>query len=448
MTHIKNNPNRFLSILLTLCIMLTLLLVFTAPAYAATATEVEVGGEILNTGNPSHTSGTATFNAATGVLSLNVYNGGAIIVKDATSVDLTIDLTGINKVSKTDTGADIIGINNPTGGNIIITSLTGGSLEIDVKMPTGPNHAYGIYSANSAWTSGGVTIEENAEVTITPLMNGNINYAASGICTLNINILDDASLDVTVDSSGYGYGLQAFGGDIVIDTNGDVTLDASNSNSARPGRALDTDNDFYLYKAGVVTLINPVGRTSTTPSNTYTYIFVYDYDSTTDTEKYTYIVTPISSGGGGGSGTGSAKIIQSTSTPPVNDTPPITPTPVTISVSNVTLDKTNATLKAGEILQLIAAITPNDATNKGLNWSSSNPSVATVDSNGRVTGLKDGTVTITVTTSDGSFVASCEVTISGSVADTKTSIPGFAILTAMMGLLCAAVLFKWQMKKK
>ena len=151
---------------------------------------------------------------------------------------------------------------------------------------------------------------------------------------------------------------------------------------------------------------------------------------------------------GGGSSTGTAKIISgSTPTPPLSqeDTLPVN---TIVSVSNVTLDKTNETLKAGEILQLIAAITPNNATNKGLNWSSSDPSVATVDANGRVTGLKDGTATITVTTSDGSFVASCVVTISGSVADTKTSIPGFAILTAMMGLLCAAVLFKWQQNQK
>ena len=146
---------------------------------------------------------------------------------------------------------------------------------------------------------------------------------------------------------------------------------------------------------------------------------------------------PTTTSGGGSRSSGTALI---TSTTQANDTP----TNATISVSGVQLDKTSATINVDEILQLIASITPDNATNKGLAWTSSDPVVASVDANGRVTAHKDGTVTITVTTDDGNFIASCVVTVTGTVDGGTRSIPGFEILTAAMGLLCAAVLFKWQ----
>lgn len=66
----------------------------------------------------------------------------------------------------------------------------------------------------------------------------------------------------------------------------------------------------------------------------------------------------------------------------------------------------------GDAKKLTATITPANATNKGLTWKSSNPSVATVDSNGNVTAVSAGTATITVTTTDGKFTATCVVTVS------------------------------------
>lgn len=66
----------------------------------------------------------------------------------------------------------------------------------------------------------------------------------------------------------------------------------------------------------------------------------------------------------------------------------------------------------GETEQLIATITPEDATNKAVVWSSSNTSVAVVDQTGKVTAkLRKGTAVITVTTVDGNFKATCDVTV-------------------------------------
>lgn len=82
-----------------------------------------------------------------------------------------------------------------------------------------------------------------------------------------------------------------------------------------------------------------------------------------------------------------------------------------IAVTGVSLDKTSLTLTEGGNSKLTATVNPSNATNKNVAWSSSNSSVATVDSNGNVTAIKPGTATITVTTSDGGYKATCTVTV-------------------------------------
>ncbi len=81
-----------------------------------------------------------------------------------------------------------------------------------------------------------------------------------------------------------------------------------------------------------------------------------------------------------------------------------------IQPTGVTLNKTSATLTVGDTLTLNATVTPSNATNKNLTWSSSNTSVASV-SNGVVTAKSAGNATITVTTADGGKTASCNVTV-------------------------------------
>jgi hypothetical protein len=83
-----------------------------------------------------------------------------------------------------------------------------------------------------------------------------------------------------------------------------------------------------------------------------------------------------------------------------------------ILVNQITLSQTTATLTEGETLTLIAKVTPDDATDKSITWSSSNTNVASVDADGKVTAKAEGTATITATANDGSGVkASCELTV-------------------------------------
>ena len=80
-------------------------------------------------------------------------------------------------------------------------------------------------------------------------------------------------------------------------------------------------------------------------------------------------------------------------------------------VSGITLDKTELALTVGDTQTLTATIIPDDANNKNVSWSSDNPSVATVDENGKVTAVAEGTAKITVTTVDGKKTADCAVTV-------------------------------------
>lgn len=81
-----------------------------------------------------------------------------------------------------------------------------------------------------------------------------------------------------------------------------------------------------------------------------------------------------------------------------------------IAVNGVTLAST-LSISKGSTAQLIPTISPSDATNKAVTYSSSNPSVATVNANGLVSAVNNGSTTITVTTTDGSFKVTSNVTV-------------------------------------
>ena len=81
------------------------------------------------------------------------------------------------------------------------------------------------------------------------------------------------------------------------------------------------------------------------------------------------------------------------------------------TVTGVTLNKSSLNLKVGRTSTLVATVTPENAPDKSVVWKSSNTSVATVSSSGKITAKKVGTATISVTTEVGGFVAKCVVKV-------------------------------------
>src|SRR5690554_249918 len=82
-----------------------------------------------------------------------------------------------------------------------------------------------------------------------------------------------------------------------------------------------------------------------------------------------------------------------------------------IEVTGVSLSNESITLEMTDKTQLTATIMPTNATNQNVHWSSDNPNIAEVDKSGQVTGISEGNTTIHVTTEDGNFNASCDVTV-------------------------------------
>ncbi|ATA74141.1 Ig-like domain-containing protein [Capnocytophaga sp. H2931] len=93
-----------------------------------------------------------------------------------------------------------------------------------------------------------------------------------------------------------------------------------------------------------------------------------------------------------------------------------------VAVTNVSIQPESIVLAIGNQRQLSATVSPTNATNKKVTWTSADPSIATVTANGKVTGLASGTVYITATTEDGGKKASCKVTVESVIAVTNVSI--------------------------
>ena len=82
---------------------------------------------------------------------------------------------------------------------------------------------------------------------------------------------------------------------------------------------------------------------------------------------------------------------------------------ITVPPTGVSLDRESLTLEKGATEKLVATVSPSDATNKNVTWSSENSNIASVDSNGNVTAKAKGITKITATIGD--YSANCNVTV-------------------------------------
>ena len=122
---------------------------------------------------------------------------------------------------------------------------------------------------------------------------------------------------------------------------------------------------------------------------------------------------------------GTANITATSEDSGVNAKCEITVKEKAISVTGIALNRTSLSLSEGEEFTLEATVTPDNATNKEVTWTSDNEAVATVSAEGVVRAIKAGSANITVTTVDQGKTASCAVTVAekmGAVTGEATNI--------------------------
>ena len=230
-------------------------------AFAAAYNSVGVNNVVLKDGYYLETNGAteakkgantapATYVAwyKNGVLTLKGYNGKDIVTQGVAAGELTVKLIGTNSINN---GSLV----NDNGGNIIVTSDSGGTLSITKTISDSNNAAIGIETGLSgSYTTGSVTIKGDAEVTIDMTHTGTSTYEkAYGIYAKeNITISENASVDITCatpnnTTGGSNCNGMFANGNVSIDTTGKIKIDVTKAGK-------DDAYSFGIYPMGTPTL--------------------------------------------------------------------------------------------------------------------------------------------------------------------------------------------------
>ena len=337
---------------------------------------------------------------------------------------------GYNPGDKNAEGNYIVTIPNAAIGpggliNLYLATNTGdkGWVAFNINTSTPTNVAVTAVSLNKTVTSLEVGESETLTATVAPdnATNKNITWASSDITV------------ATVDSTGKVTGVKAGTATITVTTEDGSKIAACGVTvtSAEPVNIIgDFSARFNLNGTTLTVTLIPNVSSATVANLWYTDIenpttlsqARGGYNPGDKNAEGNYIVTIPNAAIGPG---GLINLYLATNTGDkgwvafnIN-----TSTPTNVAVTAVSLNKTVTSLEVGESETLTATVAPDNATNKNITWASSDITVATVDSTGRVTGAKAGTATITVTTEDGSKKASCLVTVAAStVAVTAVSL--------------------------
>lgn len=225
-----------------------------------------------------------------------------------------------------------------------------------------------------------VSVDENGRIT------------ANGVGTTSVYVYDEVS---------------GLGGEISInvtsdekeDDKEDDKNDNENPNESIPVTKIALNKSDTIMEVGEYIIVSAVVRPSNATNKKVTW-----------TSSNTRVATVSSSGKITAKNVGTATITAKTSNGKTAKIK-ITVTEKFINVTSIALNKTSASLNVGSSITLTATVSPKNATNKGIIWSSSDSSVATVTTSGKVIAKGAGTATITATTKDGGKKATCTITV-------------------------------------
>ena len=381
-------------------------------------------------------------NKVTGVYGINVSSEGAASLSITDSGSLTVSATAANGIgifvqAQSDANLTIDGANV----NAVVTETNGRGVELRTGQDGNPNLTIEVKggSLQASGQPNGIiffTNKNNTQAKANLKVSGNAMVKTSGITT----DADGSGVqppDLTTEA-----GTGETGG-IVFDGNkgtvyGSVTLQENLTIGEGESLTIPGGSSLTVPEDKTIT-VESGGNLEGTPTGTVVYAPTITTESLLDGEVGTaYSQTLVATGdptitwnvSNGSlpevlSLDASTGVISGTPTTAGKSTFTVTATnaygsdskklsitinePATISVTGVSLDQSALTITEGDTVQLTATVEPSNATNKGVTWKSSNDTIATVDNNGKVTAVKEGTATITATV-DGKS-ATCTVTV-------------------------------------
>ena len=215
-----------------------------------------VNGAASASGTLNGTTCRAWFNAATGTLTLQNYDGGMIEQSSLGGgpFDITIKLVGNNTVTVQDNANTAYGIYNKSGGDTTITSDATATLTINVTITT-QGSAIGISTNNEANgpRTGDITMSGKADIKVIANSTG---FRAIGLYAYgDVNILNDASFSAVYSSTTTNELVTGILSAklLTINTTGDILLDGSNSINKSPSTITANGATPILTKAGTLT---------------------------------------------------------------------------------------------------------------------------------------------------------------------------------------------------
>lgn len=334
---------------------------------------------VVQVGAGSDGNGGIVFNGKSGTVygkvelqdDLTINEGETLTVgKDASlTVPENVELTNKGKINNSGKLTGIIEGNQPP--KITTTSLSEGTVNTAYNQPLAADNNPTSWSVTNGTLPDGLTLNSDGTITGTP--------TAAGASTFTVTATNDSGSDSKV------YTLTINPAPILVTG---VTLKPTS---------------LSLFTGDTATLTATVEPSNATNKN----VTWESSNKSVATVDANGLVTAVSAG--------TATITVTTEDGTKTATCAVTVKAATVSVTGVTLSQTQASLYSNHTpstLTLTATVAPDDATNKAVTWTSSNNAVATVDANGLITAVAPGTATITVTTVDGSFTATCTVTVS------------------------------------
>jgi uncharacterized protein YjdB len=225
-------------------------------------------------------------------------------------------------------------------------------------------------------------------VTMTNAGNGWYSYTFTNVTSTNLIFNDGTNQTADLNRTKTGWYMN----NTWYDTN-------PGTNVAVTGVTLSPTTATLLVNA--TQQLTPTVSPATATNKTVTYSSSNTAIATVNTAG---LITAIASG--------TATITVTTQDGAKTETCVVTVNTANVAVASVSLSPTTASLAVGGTQQLTPTVLPANATNKSVNYSSSNTAVATVNGSGLITAVANGTATITVTTISGSKTSTCAVTVS------------------------------------